>query len=341
MSAVPATEETGSDLRIRSYAPADYDAVVALWERCDLRVSYNDPKRDIALWRASANAEIFLGIAQGRIVASVCVGHDGHRGNPYYVAVDPEARGRGYGREMMRHAEAWLARLGIPKMNVMIRDTNKPVRAFYAAIGYQDTPRLVMGRWLTPDGEPPAADAEAGMLRCTVTSLEMTARPKLPPHPAPHGIHSALLRAYRPTVAFYRFLYDTVGAPWLWYERREMDDETLAEVVQDDRVEIYVLYVEGVPAGYAELDRRQEPDIELAYFGLMPDFIGRGLGRYLLATAIDIAWSYEPKRLWVHTNTLDHPSALTLYQRAGFVPYRRQDKLVPDPRLTGVIPAEP
>lgn len=327
------------DLRIRPYAPSDFAAVVALWERCGLRVAYNDPARDIALWRAAANAEIFLGLAAGRVVASVCVGHDGHRGNPYYVAVDPDARGRGHGRAMMRHAEAWLSRLGIPKMNVMIRDTNTQVRDFYAAIGYQETPRLVMGRWLTADGEPPTAETEAGQLRCTVTSLEMTKRPKLPAHPAPHGLHTALLRAHEPTVPFYRFLYDTVGAPWLWYERREMDDDTLAAIVRDDRVEIYVLYVEGVPAGYAELDRRQEPDIELAYFGLMPDFIGRGLGRYLLTAAIDIAWSYEPKRLWVHTNTLDHPGALPLYQRAGFVAYRREDKTFPDPRLTGVIPA--
>jgi ribosomal protein S18 acetylase RimI-like enzyme len=334
------TAVTDGDLQIRRYAPNDFEAVVGLWERCGLRVAYNDPARDVALWRTSANAEIFLGVVAGRVVASVCVGHDGHRGNPYYVAVDPDARGRGYGRRMMRHAEAWLTRLGIPKMNVMIRETNRQVRDFYAAIGYEETPRLVMARWLTPDAAPPvAAGPEAVLLRCTVTSLEMTARPKHPPRPAPHGLHTALLRAVRPTVAFYRFLYDTVGAPWLWYERREIDDESLAAVVQDDDVEIYVLYVEGVPAGYAELDRRQMPDIELAYFGLMPQFIGRGLGRYLLSAAIDIAWGYEPKRLWVHTNTLDHPGALQLYQRAGFRPYRREEKLVPDPRLTGVIPA--
>jgi GNAT superfamily N-acetyltransferase len=326
---------------IRAYRPADRDAVIDLWGRCGLRVPYNDPDRDIALWRASPNAEIFVGELDGQIVATVCVGHDGHRGNPCYVAVDPDRQGDGLGRRMMRHAEAWLARRGVPKMNIMIRETNDEVRAFYRSIGYEDTPRVVMGRWLTPDGEPPApGEAGAGTIDCTITYLEMTAHPARPPAPAPHRLHVALMRARQPTVGFYRFLYDTVGEPWLWWERRVMDEEALRAVVQDERVEVYVLYVDGVPAGYAELDRRTPPDIELAYFGLMPAFIGRGLGGYLLGSAIDIAWDHEPGRVWVNTNTLDHPRALTLYQRFGFKPYRQERKTVPDPRLTGVIPAE-
>lgn len=327
-----------ADLLIRPYRPEDRDAVVALWQRCGLTVWYNDPDRDIALWRASANAEIFVGEADAGIVATVCVGHDGHRGNPYYVAVDPDARGRGYGRRMMRRAEAWLARLGVAKMNVMIRETNEEVRAFYRSIGYEETPRLVMGRWLTADGQPPTGPVEAATtLHCTITYLEMIARPTRPAPPLPSGLHAALLRARHPNAAFYRYLYDNIGAQWLWYERRAMDDETLCAIIQDDRIEIYVLYVEGVPAGYAELDRREPPDIELAYFGLLPDFIGRGLGPYLLGSAIDIAWSYEPGRLWVHTNTLDHPKALPLYQRFGFMPYRQERKSFPDPRVTGLI----
>ena len=328
-----------SDLTFRPYRPADRDALVALWERCGLTVWYNDPDRDIALWRASPNAEIFVGEADGRIAASVCVGHDGHRGNPYYVAVDPDARSNGYGRVLMRHAEAWLTRLGVPKMNVMIRETNEKVRAFYGAIGYEETPRLVMARWLTPDGKPPKGPiAAAATLRCTITSLEMTARQSHTPVAVPTGMNLALLRARAPSVPFYRYLYDRVGEPWLWYERRAMDDAALKSIIQDEQVEIYVLYADGVPAGYAELDRREEPDIELAYFGLVPEFIGKGLGPYLLGSAIDIAWTYDPKRLWVHTNTLDHPKALPLYQRLGFVPYKREDKVIPDPRLSGVIP---
>jgi GNAT superfamily N-acetyltransferase len=118
-----------------------------------------------------------------------------------------------------------------------------------------------------------------------------------------------------------------------------MDDATLSAIIRDDRVEIYVLYVDGVPAGFAELDRREAEEIELAYFGLMPDFVGRGLGRFLLTWAIDTAWSHEPERLWVNTNSLDHPKALALYQRCGFRPYKQEPKLFDDPRITGLIPA--
>ncbi len=340
-----ARDKLASELTIRAYRPGDRNAVVALWERCGLIVSYNDPDRDIALWRASPNAEIFVGEHKiggaERIVATICIGHDGHRGYPYYVAADPDFQGRGLGRRMMRYAEIWLARLGVPKMNLMVRDTNARVRDFYLSIGYREEPRLVFSRWLTLDGEPPKeGPREVGTLACTITRLEMTEKPARPAGHPPHGIQVALLRARHPTVAFYRFLYNNVGAEWLWYERRAMDDDTLAAIVQDDEVEIYVLYVDGVPAGYAELDRRRKPEIELTYIGLMPEFIGRGLGDFLLSAAIDTAWSYEPSRLWIHTNTFDHPSALPLYQRHGFTAYDQEQKIVPDPRLTGLIPAK-
>ena len=330
-------------LAIRRYRAADRDAVVTLWERCGLIVSYNDPDRDIALWQASPNGEIFVGEAEGKIVATVCAGHDGHRGNPYYVGVDPDCQGRGYGRRMMRHAEAWLAGLGVPKMNVMIRETNDAVHGFYKTIGYEDTPRTVLGRWLTDDAKPPRPQPKAvGTLRFTVTYLEMTQRPAKRPHVAtPHRTHAALLRARHPSVAFYRYLYEGVGEPWLWYERRAIDDAKLEEIISDEGVEIYVFYVDGVPGGYFELDRREPPDIELAFFGLMPEFTGQGLGPYLLNAAVDLAWSYEPDRFWVHTCTLDHPKALSLYQRFGFKPYKQEQHEIPDPRLTGLFPARP
>jgi len=329
----------GPELRIRIYSPGDRDALVALWDRCGLLVSYNDPDRDIALWCASSNAEIFVGEQDGRIVASVCVGHDGHRGYPYYVAVDPDAQKGGLGRRMMRHAEAWLARLGVLKMNLMVREGNERVNAFYRSIGYEETPRTVFGRWLTADGRPAEhAKTPPAIVSCTVTYLEMMARPTLPPTPLSSRRAVALLRARQPSVAFYRFLYNSIGESWMWFERRALDDEALAAIIQDEQVEVYVLYIDGVPAGYAELDRRQEPEIELAYLGLMPEFVGAGLGAYLLATAIGIAWSYEPRRLWVHTNDKDHPRALALYQRFGFKPYKQENETYPDPRLRGLMP---
>lgn len=173
-----------------------------------------------------------------------------------------------------------------------------------------------------------------GKIESVITYLEMTEPPANPPPPAPPIPMGklALLKADRPTVSFYRYLYNTVGGPWLWYERRLMDDDTLAAILQSPDVEIFVLYVGGVPAGFGELDFRHKPDLELAYFGLMPEFIGRGLGRYLLRCMIDEAWSRKPARFWVHTCTEDHPGALNAYQRAGFQPYRQETEIIDDPR---------
>jgi GNAT superfamily N-acetyltransferase len=96
------------------------------------------------------------------------------------------------------------------------------------------------------------------------------------------------------------------------------------------------MYTGGVPAGFVELDRRREDEVEIAYFGLLPEFIGRGLGRYLLAWSIDKAFALAPEgishRLWVHTCNHDHPEALALYQRAGFDVYRQERLIIDDRR---------
>ena len=182
--------------------------------------------------------------------------------------------------------------------------------------------------------------AEPATLEIVVTYLEMVKPPTRPTVPAPPVGKIALLRAERPTVSFYRYLYNTVGEPWLWWERRLLSDGELERIIQDPLVEIYVLYVDGVPAGYSELDRRRPEEVELAYFGLIPQFIGRKLGPFLLNWAVDTAWFHKPKRLWVNTNNLDHPKALQIYQKAGFVPYRQETKTIPNPRLTLVRPIE-
>ena len=92
--------------------------------------------------------------------------------------------------------------------------------------------------------------------------------------------------------------------------------------MNDPRLEVHVLMVDGAPAGFAELDRRKEGEIELVQFGLMGAFIGQGLGKYFLQWTIDKAWSYSPKRFWLHTCTKDHPAALPNYLKAGFGIYK-------------------
>ena len=325
---------------IRRYQDTDRDRLAALWDACNLRTPWNDIDEDLALAATTTSAALFVGELDGLLCASCLVGHDGHRGWLYYLATDPAHQGKGLGSRMVRHCEQWLIDQGVPKVQLMIRETNLGARAFYRKLGYGPNPCHLMQRWLIDRGAPHVVPGGRpdGKIELTITYLAMTAPPTLPPAHPPRGAKVALLRARQPTVAFYRFLYDGVGAPWLWWERRTMGDDDLAAVIQDERVEIYVLYVEGVPAGYAELDRRREPIIDLAYFGLLPDFIGRRLGPYLLSAAIKTAWSYKPECVTVNTNTLDHPKALPLYQRYGFKPLRREHLEIDDPRVTGVIP---
>jgi GNAT superfamily N-acetyltransferase len=132
----------------------------------------------------------------------------------------------------------------------------------------------------------------------------------------------AVVHAKKPTLAYYRFLLDSVGKKWNWEERGELPDTALSAIIHDPRDEIHALFVEGVPAGFAELDRRSDGEIEIVFFGLMPEFIGQGLGKLFLQWAIDKAWDYTPKRLWLHTDTEDHPAALPLYLSMGFAVYK-------------------
>ena len=183
---------------------------------------------------------------------------------------------------------------------------------------------------------PDKSAPHTNQIQVTITYLEMLAKPQ-PPAKKVREQDALVQRVRQPAVPFYRFLYNTVGQPWLWYERRQMSDETLREIIQHPQVEVYVLYSGGAPAGYGELDLRQMPDIELAYFGLMPEFIGQGLGTRLVQAMIEEAWQREPQRFWLHTCTLDHPQALAFYQRAGFVPYAQETKTIDDPRALGVM----
>jgi GNAT superfamily N-acetyltransferase len=173
-------------------------------------------------------------------------------------------------------------------------------------------------------------------IQVTITYLETREKPPCAARQI-HRENVTIMRAHQPTVSFYRFLYNTVGQPWLWYERRQMSDEALRQIIHHAQVEVYVLYAGGVPAGYAELDWRQAPEVELAYFGLMPEFIGKGLGALLMDEMHEKVWLKQPQRFWLHTCTLDHPHALAFYQRAGFVPYKQEVKIIDDPRTLSLM----
>jgi ribosomal protein S18 acetylase RimI-like enzyme len=144
---------TSCSLTVKAFEDSDIAELIALWQRCGSTRPWNDPARDIALARKEANATVLLGRKDGALVASVLVGHDGHRGWVYYVTVDPDHRFKGYGRVIMSAAEDWLRERGIEKLQLMVRGDNAKVHAFYESLGYYDQDRVVYAKWL--DGREP------------------------------------------------------------------------------------------------------------------------------------------------------------------------------------------
>ena len=135
-------------VRFEPAQDGDVDEIIALWERCGLTRPHNDPGKDIAFARAGPASDVLVGRLEGRIAASVMVGHDGHRGVVYYVSADPDVQGQGLGRQVMAAAEGWLRSRGVWKLNLIIRDDNEKVRGFYQALGYETEPRILMARRL-------------------------------------------------------------------------------------------------------------------------------------------------------------------------------------------------
>jgi ribosomal protein S18 acetylase RimI-like enzyme len=141
---------------IRAFHEEDTEAVVALWEACELTRPWNDPRKDIAR-KLRVQREWFLVAEEdGRIVGSVMAGYDGHRGWVNYLAVDPSQRRSGLGRELMAEVERLLAEAGCPKINLQVRGTNEAALGFYERIGYTRDDVVSLGRRLEPDGPPPA-----------------------------------------------------------------------------------------------------------------------------------------------------------------------------------------
>lgn len=177
-----------------------------------------------------------------------------------------------------------------------------------------------------------------GEVATVVTSLEMRRRPSLAPlAPAP----LSLVPWKKPTAAKYRALFERVGSSWLWFSRLVMDEAELLEIIHDDAVSIWAVCDRaGIEVGILELDFRQAGECEIGFFGLVPELNGKGYGRWLMAQAMAAAWRPGVARVWVHTCTLDGPSALGFYIRLGFVPFARAVEVFPDPRLNGILPRD-
>jgi GNAT superfamily N-acetyltransferase len=125
--------------------------------------------------------------------------------------------------------------------------------------------------------------------------------------------------------SFFRYLYTEVGRAYQWRDRLAWTDEQLRQRLADPNVSLHLLSVAGSPAGYFELQRHVPDDsVEIAYFGLLPEFRGRGLGRYLLARAATAAGQLGASRVWLHTCSLDDPAALPNYLARGFRPFRTE-----------------
>jgi len=125
-----------------------------------------------------------------------------------------------------------------------------------------------------------------------------------------------------PSAKSYLTLYKEVGEKWSWYNRLHIPKEELLKIIHHDLVEIYILYEKKKKVGFAEIDRRIKDEIELIYFGLLPGKTGKGIGASFLFQIIDVAFSYNPKRFWLHTCEMDHPAALEFYLKAGFSIYK-------------------
>jgi len=137
-----------SPLAVAPIADADVAAVIALWQACGLTRPWNDPAADIAIARKGPNSTILIGRDGDDVVATAMVGHEGHRGWVYYVAVDPHRQGKGYGRTIMNAAEDWLRATGIEKLQLLVRPGNTQVKAFYESLGYGEQPRIMFAKWL-------------------------------------------------------------------------------------------------------------------------------------------------------------------------------------------------
>ncbi|MTH98427.1 GNAT family N-acetyltransferase [Roseibium sp. RKSG952] len=181
-------------------------------------------------------------------------------------------------------------------------------------------------------------DLPAGKLAFIVTYLQMLEKPA--GHKVPDREDVRLERWHVPDPEAYLSLFKAIGEDWLWFGRLVLSRDELVATLHEPTREVYAALQGGKPVGLLELDYSDAGQPEIAYFGITPEKTGSGLGRWLMAHAIAIAWSKpETARLWLHTCTGDSPQALGFYQHCGFVPYKRAIEVAGDPRLQGLLPA--
>ncbi|MDF8332220.1 GNAT family N-acetyltransferase [Novosphingobium cyanobacteriorum] len=200
---------------------------------------------------------------------------------------------------------------------------------------------------MIPDHPLPLAEGyhavAPGDLACVVTALEMLAPPAGLKRLVPEGdVPVQLVRWKDCSAAKYRLLYSRVGAQWLWWSRMAKSDEELEGIIRDPAVQLHAVIDRArVEVGMLELDFRVAGECEIAFFGLIPGATGKGLGKWLMRKALQLGWGGEGvRRMWVHTCTLDGPTALPFYMAQGFVPYARYVEIFRDPRLAGILPAD-
>jgi len=168
------------------------------------------------------------------------------------------------------------------------------------------------------------------LLPARVTYLEMV-QPVLESTPEPNEgeeVEMSIVQVKNCPVHFYRYFYDRIGEKHHWVHRRKLQDATLSAVLQSPETCLYLLYLDGCPAGFCEMNLGNWPDLEIVYFGLMAEFQNRGWGRFFLSAMVVEGWRKKPERITIQTNTLDSPHALTLYQQLGFYPTHSRDVMM-------------
>jgi len=160
-------------------------------------------------------------------------------------------------------------------------------------------------------------------IRVTRSYLELSSPNALRGVPLAEGFR--IEHAHPCPISFFRYLYTEVGRDYRWRDRLTWSDEQCAAHLANPGVSIWVLYGHGAPGGYFELNKQHDGSIEIVYFGLMRDFMGRGLGKQMLTAAAERAWCLGASRVWLHTCTLDYPAALPNYLARGFVKFREEE----------------